>query len=158
MAMIELSLCLDVHHACSSPQARVWLDLEPDKGLSSEVELPLWSVGKNQWCGRFAVDEACCQDFAYRVGVFAHAEAEWSLTFRSCNADAELLADCDRLTNPKAWLIGSCSVQARAQPSAPCVTPSRKQRTPRPKLTLLHGGADADHTAPTQRWLVRTSC
>jgi hypothetical protein len=142
MPMIELKLSLVLAQAHSAPQARVWLDLEPDQGLNSEVELALWSSGKGQWRGRFTLDEGRHGDFSYRVGLFAHAEAEWSLSFRSCNLGAELLTDGDRLASPKAWLIGSCSAQPRERSAAPPAAPSQRASS-QPRLRLLRGGADA---------------
>ena len=135
MAMIEVALSLDLNTADCTPEARVWLDLDPEQGLGSEVEVPLWPKGRNEWRGLFSVDEARCDEFSYRVGLFAHAEAEWSLSFRKCNVDSELLSDSDRLTTPKTWLVGSCSVSEREKYSVP------QTSTRRPNLVLLHGGA-----------------
>jgi hypothetical protein len=139
MAMIEVALSLDLNRADCTPEARVWLDLDPQQGLGSEVEVPLWSKGRSEWRGLFSVDEARCDEFSYRVGLFAHAEAEWSLSFRRCNVDSELLTDSDRLTMPKTWLVGSCSVGEREKYSAPPVTEIAENR--RPNLVLLQGGA-----------------
>ena len=139
MAMIEVALSLDLNTADCTPEARVWLDLSPEQGLGSEVEVPLWPKGRNEWRGLFSVDEARCDEFSYRVGLFAHAEAEWSLSFRKCNVDSELLSDSDRLSTPKTWLVGSCSVSERDKYSAGPATPPPPTR--RPNLVLLYGGA-----------------
>jgi hypothetical protein len=139
MAMIEVALSLDLNTADCTPEARVWLDLDPEQGLGSEVEVPLWPRGRNEWRGLFSVDEARCDEFGYRVGLFAHAEAEWSLSFRRCNVDSELLTDSDRLTTPKAWLVGSCSVSEREKYSAPL--PAKRLERRGPNLVLLPGGA-----------------
>jgi hypothetical protein len=139
MAMIEVALSLDLNTADCTPEARVWLDLNPEQGLGSEVEVPLSPKGRNEWRGLFSVDEARCDEFSYRVGLFAHAEAEWSLSFRKCNVDSELLTDSDRLTAPKTWLVGSCSVSERERCSARAAAQRPEAR--RPNLVLLQGGA-----------------
>src|SRR4051812_19672152 len=135
MAMIEVALSLDLNTADCTPEARVWLDLDPEQGLGSEVEVPLSPKGRNEWRGLFSVDEARCDEFSYRVGLFAHAEAEWSLSFRRCNVDSELLTDSDRLTAPKPWWGGGGGVGEGKKQRPPPVA-----RRP-PKLVLLHGGA-----------------
>lgn len=142
MAMIELTLSLDADTACHS-EARAFIDLEPQCGLTSEQEVPLWAAGEHQWRGLFSVDEGQGGDFGYRVGVVAHDDAEWSLSFRDAGSKAELLADCDRLVGSKCWLIGSCSTQLSErtafQPSALAAGDTRGRRAPR--LRLIRGGA-----------------
>jgi hypothetical protein len=143
MAMIEISLRLELHEPTCTPEARVWLDLHPDAGLSSEMEVPLWESGRHEWRGRFSVDERACQELAYRVGLFAHADAEWSLSFRKLQRDADLLVDGDRLIASKCWLVGYCNLQPSEKPEAPASRDSKSGQRRRPRLTLLRGGASA---------------
>lgn len=137
MARIELSVSLELNAACV-PEVRAWLDLDPHQGLSSEIELPLTESAKGVWRGVFHVDETRCEHFAYRVGLCAHLEAEWSLRFRHAELDRDLLVDSDRLMIAKCWLIGNCSVgrgrQRYAQSDEASDVPTRH-------LVLLPGGS-----------------
>lgn len=142
MAMIELTLSLDVDATCES-EARAFIDLDPEQGLGSEREVPLWPAGEHQWRGMFSVDDNQRGDFAYRLGVVAQKDAEWALSFRLAGCGAELLSDCDRLVGPKSWLIGTCSTRVGAgsdfQLSALASGDTRSRRGA--QLRLIRGGA-----------------
>jgi hypothetical protein len=106
--------------------------------LSSELELPLVRVAASEWRGHFELDERRCEQFAYRIGLCAHVEAEWSLRLRHRELDCDLLVDSDRLMIAKCWLIGTCSVRRPGQRFTP-----RDDRTAghaSPQLVLLPGG------------------
>src|SRR5688500_16209020 len=104
MARIELSVRLAV--SCSSaPEVRAFLDLDPHMGLNSETELILVQPSKGLWQGYFEVDHRRCEQFAYRIGLRAHVDTEWSLCLRQCDLGRELLVDGDRLMISKCWLI-----------------------------------------------------
>lgn len=144
MAMIEVTLCLDLDAQDDLTEARAFIDLQPDGGLSSEVEVPLWADGQHQWRGVFALDEGRDESFSYRIGVFAQADAEWSLRFRRCGSDKELLSDCDRLAAPKTWLLGHCNSTPAlpvAASRASALAQGDRRGRPGPALRLIRGGA-----------------
>ena len=74
-----------------------------------------------------------CQEFAYRVGLRAHPEAQWSLRLRDCDSGVELLADGDLLMLTKGWSVGTCSVNPGAS------KPSPVRATRRSHLVLVRG-------------------
>lgn len=137
MARIELSVSLELNTACV-PEVRAWLDLDPHQGLSSEIELPLTQSARSVWRGFFHVDETRCEHFAYRVGLCAQLEAEWSLRFRHTEHDCDLLVDSDRLMIAKCWLIGNCNVGRGGQRYTPA---DGRAGSPNRHLVLLPGGS-----------------
>lgn len=93
-------------------QARAWVDLEPDGSLHSELELPLHPQGPGRWMGVMGVAEPTPECFFYRLGIVAHAGAQWSLKVRDRALGRDILVDTDTLTASKCWLIGSCALSA----------------------------------------------
>lgn len=110
MALIEVCVQLHVEAGFDVPEVRLWVDLLPEDGLSTEIELPLRRRGERQWTGAFSLREDGPRSFLYRVGVVAHAGASWALAFRDRGTGRELLADSDLLGGNKAWFTGNCSL------------------------------------------------
>jgi hypothetical protein len=108
MAMIELHLALEVDATSCQPEVRAWIDVHPDLGLDSELELPLSRREPHHWIGFFTVPEAWHGYFSYRIGVAAHAGAIWKLAVRRRDCTRALLCDADSLALPKQWLAGTC--------------------------------------------------
>jgi len=122
MALIDLRMSVNVHAGQSAPEVRAFIDLQPDRGLGSEIELPLRLRGKrestsrrreaparcHQWVGSFAVGDSQPRYFLYRVALAAHVGASWELLIRERGSGTPLLADADTLTLAKYWLVGSC--------------------------------------------------
>jgi hypothetical protein len=119
MALIELSMYVHTEPGRPSPEVRAFIDLRPEQGLGSEIELPLRRRGKRQWVGAFAVGETQPRHFLYRIALAAHIGASWELVIRKRGADASLLCDADTLSLAKCWLVGSCD--------APCEQQRRQQ-------------------------------
>jgi hypothetical protein len=110
MAFVELDLHLRFDSGRSMPEARAWVDLEPDGALTRETELALRRTGANDWRGTFAMADAGPRCFLYRVGLVAHAGAEWWLTLRERDHVRPLLSDHDTLAMAKGWLVGTCEL------------------------------------------------
>lgn len=108
MALIDLHLSLELDPRQPNAEVRAFVDLQPNRGLSSERELPLVRRNAANWVGSFAMSEAPGCQFLYRVALVAHAGASWELLFTERKSGVELLADADRLEIAKCWLVGSC--------------------------------------------------
>jgi hypothetical protein len=108
MALIELALMLELRAASSPPDVRAWIDLWPELGLDSEIELPLTRHDPQRWMGLFTVGDGLPDYFLYRIGVVAHSGGAWSLTVRRRGRGCVLLRDEDELALPKLWLAGTC--------------------------------------------------
>jgi hypothetical protein len=118
MPLIDLRLSLDLDPQQPQPEVRAFIDLQPNLGLSSEMELPLRKRGKRDWVGSFALGEGQACYFLYRVALAAHAGASWELVFRERKSGVELLADSDTFEIAKCWLVGSCEGPRRPQRTA----------------------------------------
>jgi hypothetical protein len=114
MGLIELTVTLSLAERGLTPQARAWVDLQPDGSLHSELELPLHPRGSGRWMGVMGVAEPTPECFFYRLGIVAHAGAQWSLKVRDRDRGRDILVDTDTLTSPKCWLIGSCALGSAA--------------------------------------------
>jgi hypothetical protein len=108
MALIDLRMSLNVEPARSAPEVRAFVDLLPERGLGSEIELPLRRRGSREWVGTFAIGADQPRYFLYRVALAAHVGAAWELLIRERGAQSPLLTDADTLTLAKCWLVGSC--------------------------------------------------
>ena len=115
MALIAICLTLELEpeRLPLKPEARVWVDLQPERGLDTETEVALTCHGGRIWRGAFAVPERQLQSFTYRVGLYAQAGAAWSLVFRNRSSQGELLTDADLLGASKAWFTGTCNLYGR---------------------------------------------
>jgi hypothetical protein len=113
MALIAICLTLELELERSplKPEARLWVDLQPERALDTETEVALTSRDHRTWRGAFAVSERQLQSFTYRVGLYAHAGAAWSLVFRNTSSGGELLADADLMGASKAWFAGTCNLR-----------------------------------------------
>jgi hypothetical protein len=114
MALIAICLELELEPERMSslrPEVRVWVDLQPERALNAETEVALTCHGDRIWRGAFAVPEQKLQAFTYRVGVYAHAGAAWSLVFRDTSRRGALMADADLLGASKAWFTGTCNLR-----------------------------------------------
>jgi hypothetical protein len=110
MALIELRVSLEITSPSCKPEVRAWIDLEPDIGLDSEVELPLRQLSGPEWVGCFTLAQARPQRFLYRLGLAAEAGVDWSLRVHSRRSRRDILLDGDTLATAKCWLVGSCCV------------------------------------------------
>jgi hypothetical protein len=108
MALIDLRMSLIVDSSEPTPEVRAFIDLQPDRGLGSEIELPLRRRSKREWVGTFAVGDSQPRYFLYRVALAAHVGASWELLIRERGENTPLLADADTFTLAKCWLVGSC--------------------------------------------------
>jgi len=108
MALIDLRMSVNVDPGGPAPEVRAFIDLQPARGLGSEIELPLRRRGKREWVGTFAVGDSQPRYFLYRVALAAHVGASWELLIRERGSGTPLLADADTLTLAKYWLVGSC--------------------------------------------------
>jgi hypothetical protein len=115
MALIDLRMSLYTDPGRPTPEARAWIDLRPELGLGSEIELPLRRRGKREWVGTFAVGETQPRYFLYRVALAAHIGASWELTIRPRGASSPLLCDADTFSLAKCWLVGSCDAPGERQ-------------------------------------------
>lgn len=115
--IIDVSIELKTGRTTLVPEARFWVDSQSERGLNSEIELPLKRGSGNSWSGTLAIEKKSSQ-LLYRLGLLAHAGAVWSLTIRNRTQRYTLLSDTDELGAGKAWLTGLCplpraNVQAR---------------------------------------------
>jgi hypothetical protein len=116
MALIAICLTLEFEfeRLPLKPEARLWVDLEPERALDTETEVALTCHDHRSWRGAFTVPERQLGSFTYRVGLYAHAGAAWSLVFRNASwRGDELLADADLLGSSKAWFTGTCNLHGR---------------------------------------------
>jgi hypothetical protein len=114
MGLVELTVTLSLAERGLIPQARAWVDLQPDGSLHSELELPLHPLGPGRWMAVMGIGEPTPECFFYRLGIVAHVGAQWSLKVRDRDLGRDILADTDTLTSPKCWLIGSCALRSDA--------------------------------------------
>jgi hypothetical protein len=112
MPLIELHVSLEVAAPQCRPEVRAWIDPNPEAGLEGELELPLRRVNGGAWVGAFAIGATHPQRFLYRLGLAAHAGADWSLCIRQRGLKQDILTDRDTLDIAKCWLVGSCNVPA----------------------------------------------
>jgi hypothetical protein len=119
MALIAICLKLEfeLQRLPRKPEARLWVDLQPERALDTETEVALTCHDHRVWKGVFAVPERELRSFTYRLGLYAHAGAAWSLVFRNPSWPGELLADADLLGASKAWFTGTCNLQGRRSKS-----------------------------------------
>jgi hypothetical protein len=108
MALIDLRLSIDSDPGQPDPDVGAWIDLRPELGLDSEIELPLRRRGRQEWVGTFAVGKTQPGYFLYRVALAAHVGASWELAIRKRGAGTPLLCDADTFSLAKYWLVGSC--------------------------------------------------
>jgi hypothetical protein len=111
MIAIEVVLTLETDAAARTPEVRAWIDLRPELGLDSEIELPLAHRDARHWIGLFTVADAS-HYFLYRIEVAADPATVWSLAVRRRDRARALLWDADRLDLPKLWLAGTCDLSA----------------------------------------------
>lgn len=110
MTLIDLRFSLEVDPACGrNAEIRAWIDLQPEVGLGSEIELPLRRTGKREWIGTFGLGRAGLPYFLYRIGIAAHEGAAWELTIRQ-RGGGVLIHDADVSTLAKSWLVGNCDI------------------------------------------------
>mgnify|MGYP001053474394 CR=1 FL=1 len=76
MGLVELSIRVCTPQNKLVPQARAWVDLEPDGDLYSEIELPLHRDGEWRWVGVMGFVEARAECFFYRLGIVADPGAD----------------------------------------------------------------------------------
>jgi hypothetical protein len=133
---IDVRVTLKVHEAGCVPQVRIWVDLEPERGLGNELELAL-RERDGDWVGSFRVDERRTNGFLYRLGLFAHPGAHFWLHVRMRELERELLVDGDLLAASKSMLVGTCAVG--------CAGRSARRA---PSLVLLTGGKAATALSP----------
>jgi hypothetical protein len=117
MTLIEVRLSFEVDAERCKPQARAFIDLAPEGGFGSELELPLRQLGRTVWVGAFVLGEKHPLEFLYRLGLIAHRGAEFWLSFRHRGLGRDLLTDGDTLPAAKCWLVGSCPLPAPARRS-----------------------------------------
>ena len=134
MPLIEMHVSLDVDANRCKPEARAWIDLAPEDGFASELELPLRQLAAAEWVGAFLLGVTRPQHFLYRVGLVGHPGAEFWLTVRYRGRDRELLTDGDKLPAAKCWLVGTCPLPRPEQGRA---APSTERRTSSQTLIVL---------------------
>lgn len=127
---IELLLKLRLRRAGVEPEVRAWVDEALSGQLKCEYELPLAPGAEGGWSARFHVREG--GTFLYRLGIRAHAGAEWSLRIVDHSLGRCLLVDGDELAVDKCHLVGS--VELPSQLSTP---PKRWERA----LVLVRGAS-----------------
>ena len=110
MAFVELNLQLRCDLDRAAPEVRAFVDVEPDGIRTRETELALTRCSPSDWRGSFVIGEHSSRCFLYRVGLVAHAGAEWWLTLRGREDKRPLLADHDTLAMAKGWLVGTCEL------------------------------------------------
>lgn len=154
MTPIELSISLELSSACN-PEVRAWLDLAPNQGLGTEVEVGLQADAHGAWRAVIEVDERACEPIAYRIGVVAHPEATWSLRIRERSAECDLLFDSDALPSTKAWLLGNFSLGQAAKAAE--VAPDRGPERPCHLVLIPGGGKAHPRTARPQLALMARS-
>jgi len=108
MRIIELML--ELATSSCQPDVRVWIDLWPEDGLDSEIELPLARSAQYRWTGYFTVGERPAGYFMYRIAVAASVGGTWRLTMRRRGCTRVLLQDEDDLVLNKLWLAGTCDL------------------------------------------------
>lgn len=108
MGIIELTIELEA--SSCQPDVRVWIDLQPELGLDSEIELPLARSAQSRWIGYFVVGDRRQDYFMYRIAVVAPVGGTWRLIMRRRGCARILLQDEDDLGLPKLWLAGTCDL------------------------------------------------
>ena len=110
MTLIDLRFSMDTDLASrAGSEVRAWIDLQPNVGLGSEIELPLRRRGTRDWLGSFALGRTELPYFLYRIGIAGHEGAAWELSIRQ-RGGAVLMHDADISTMAKCWLVGSCDI------------------------------------------------
>jgi hypothetical protein len=104
-----VELMLELTTSSCHPDVRVWIDLWPEYGLDSEIELPLARNAQYRWTGYFTVGERPGY-FMYRIAVAASVGGTWRLTMRRRGCTRVLLQDEDDLVLNKLWLAGTCDL------------------------------------------------
>lgn len=117
MGLVELSVIVRSVQKGLVPEARAWVDLDPEGDLRSEIELPLHRQKHWRWVGVMGFAEPSADSFFYRLGIVAHEGAEWALKVRDRVTGRDILVDTDMMTSPKCWLIGSCGLRTLSQHS-----------------------------------------
>jgi hypothetical protein len=138
MEWIDVQLTVAPHDPRCVPDVRLWVDLQTNGALDTEMEVPL-RVQQERWSGSFLQNPALCSSFLYRLGVFAHPGAAFWLSLRARRSGCQLLLDGDVLDATKCVLVGTCSVAS--------LIAANDQRLPR--LTLLHGGKLSSKAEPS---------
>lgn len=110
LAWSIIELRLELQASSCQPDVRAWIDLWPELGLDSEIELPLARSAQYRWTGHFTVGKRGQGYFMYRVAVSARVGGTWRLTMRRRGCARVLLQDEDALTLPKLWLAGTCDL------------------------------------------------
>lgn len=139
MALIVTTLKLELERERLplKPEVRVWVDLQPDRALDTETEVALTCRDDRIWRGAFSVPERGLRSFTYRVGVYAHPGAAWSLVFRNPAWPGELLADADLLGDAKAWFTGTCTLHGRRSGRSPGTKPRPSRSRNRQRSLVL---------------------
>src|SRR5690349_20622633 len=112
MGLVELSVSVRSVQSRIVQQSLTWAWLDPDADSHREFELPLLLHADWRWVGVMGFAETSAENFFYRLGIVAHAGAEWSLNVRDRTTGRDILFDTDMLTSAKCWLIGSCPLRA----------------------------------------------
>jgi hypothetical protein len=151
--LIELSVSLDLPADGGTPEVRAWIDLEPDIGLDTELELSMRQVTDTEWVGCFTLIGTRPQRFLYRLGLAAEPGTHWSLRVRHRGLQRDILVDGDTLAISKCWFVGSCRVPATKRRRAagmtahdvrvdtsrePPTTTRAPERNPQTRLVLLN--------------------
>lgn len=118
--IIDVAIQLRAEDCDFTPEARFWVDAQSERGLNTEIELPLTARGEGGWSGTLALEDETAQ-FLYRLGLRAHPGALWTLTIRNKNAGYTLLSDTDELGAGKAWLTGLCALPRLPAAKRKCV-------------------------------------
>jgi hypothetical protein len=110
MTMIDLRFSIETDgRKRAESEVRAWIDLKPEVGLGSEIELPLRRRGTCEWHGSFAAGRAGLPYFLYRIGIAGREGAAWELSIRQ-RGGTVLMHDADVSTMAKYWLVGSCDI------------------------------------------------
>ncbi len=139
MTLIDLRFSMDSQPEDGS-EVRAWIDLQPDVGLGSEIELPLRRLGGREWAGSFALGRLELPYFLYRIGIAGREGATWELSIRQ-RGGGLLMLDADVSTMAKCWLVGSCDI-----PLPQGLRSARSSDSARPRACSLLGAASLGAT------------
>lgn len=110
MTLIDLRFSMDCKLEDECSEVRAWIDLQPDVGLGSEIELPLRRRGaREEWVGTFGLGRTALPYFLYRIGIAGREGIAWELSIRQ-RGGRLLMHDADVSTMAKCWLVGSCDI------------------------------------------------
>lgn len=112
---IELVVSLRLTRARVAPEVRAWVDAALGGQLKCEYELALVPRGEGEWSAHFRVREG--GTFLYRIGIRAHAGAEWSLRMIDHGLGRCVLDDGDELAVDKCHLVGSVALPGPRMPT-----------------------------------------